>query len=82
MLEEQEHELIAFICCSVLEDGGKPIAADTQLFKEKRLNSMNILDLIGYVEQHLGRRLEDREIVMANFESVRSITRAFFTDAE
>jgi acyl carrier protein len=41
---------------------------------------MNILDLIGYVETALGRRLEDDEIVMSNFTTVRAIARTFLTD--
>ncbi len=77
MADEQER-LILFIVDSLLAGGSRQIAADTPLFKEKLLNSMNILDLVGYVERHLGRRLEDQEIVMANFESVRAITRTFF----
>ncbi len=80
MPDEEERQLIAFISGSLLDDGSRRIAADTLLFKERLLNSMNILDLVGYVERRLGRRLEDREFVMANFGSVRAIVGAFLRD--
>lgn len=38
---------------------------------------MNILYLIGYVEKALGRRLNDDEIVMSNFRTVRVIANTF-----
>ena len=41
------------------------------------LDSINILGLIGYVEARIGRKLSAREIVMANFASVRDVVRAF-----
>jgi len=54
------------------------ITPDTLLFKSKILDSMNILDLIGYVEKQIGRRLKDTEISMENFRSVRMIADTFF----
>jgi acyl carrier protein len=53
------------------------ITATTPLFKDRLLDSMNILALIGYVESRLGRKLAATDIVMANFGSVRDIVRAF-----
>ncbi|MDQ3856010.1 MAG: acyl carrier protein [Chloroflexota bacterium] len=79
MSDGQERELIEFIVARAGE-GAPEITPDTQLFREKVLDSMNILDLIGYVEVHLGRRLSDDELVMSSFESVRAITRAFFVE--
>ena len=79
-MPDDQERLIAFIAGSLLEGESRQITADTPLFKEKVLNSMNVLDLIRYVERRLGRRLEDREIVMANFASVRTIAEAFLGD--
>ncbi|MSU45306.1 MAG: acyl carrier protein [Candidatus Zambryskibacteria bacterium] len=53
------------------------INPETLLFKEKVLDSMNILDLMGYIEKYLGRRLTDSEIVASNFESIRKIEETF-----
>ncbi len=74
----QEKDLIGFIAGSLIKKRGEAkVAPDTLLFKERLLDSMNILDLIGYVEKKIGRRLKDEEIVMTNFQSARAIINAF-----
>ena len=73
-----QEQLLKFIRSVLLEDKGVVVSADTLLFKEQLLNSMNILHLIGYVEKSLDRRLGDEEIVMSNFQSVKAIADAFF----
>lgn len=74
----QEKELVVFITESLIKKGGATkVAPDTLLFKERLLDSMNILDLIGYVEKKIGRRLKDEEIVMTNFQSARAMINAF-----
>jgi len=72
----KQEQLIKFIK-SIRLDKEQSIDQDTLLFKEKVLDSMNILDLMGYVEKHLERKLTDEEIVMSNFESVRKIVETF-----
>lgn len=47
------------------------------LFKERLIDSMNILILIGYVEQKLERRLTDDEVIMSHFDSVDTIVETF-----
>lgn len=56
------------------------LSNQTNLFSEHILNSMNILDLIGFVEKHLNRRLNNDEIIMSNFSSIKAIETKFFTD--
>ena len=58
----------------------RSLDAGTPLFASKLIDSINILYLIGYVEKRLGRRLNDRELVMSNFRTVDAITNAFFRD--
>ena len=75
----QEKELIDFIKKFLLKKGNVvEITSETLLFKERMLNSMNILDLIGYIEKKIGRRLKDEEIIMTNFQSVRVMASVFF----
>jgi len=73
-----QEQLLEFVRSVLLEDKEVRVTADTLLFKEQLLDSMNILHLIGYVEKSLNRRLGDEEIVMSNFQSVRAIADAFF----
>ena len=49
----------------------------TPIFKDKILDSMNILDLIAYVQKKIGRKLTDEEIVMKNFKDVSTIIEVF-----
>ena len=74
MKNEDLLKLITSIC----KDKKVVIRPETLLFKEKVLDSMNILDLIGYIENQLSRRLTDREIIASNFESVEKIEKTFF----
>lgn len=78
--KDQEKKLVTFIKDSLLQDKSIAVASDTLLFKQKILDSMNILDLIGYIEHRLNRRLKDQEIVMSNFQSVEAISSAFFNE--
>jgi len=70
-------ELLGFIA-SIRKDEKMAIQPDTLLFKDKVLDSLNILSLIGYVEERLGRRLLDDELIMKNFESAQTIHTTFF----
>ena len=72
----QTEQLIKFIK-GIRRDKEQTIDQNTLLFKEKVLDSMNILDLMGYVEKHLERKLTNGEIVMSNFESIRKIVETF-----
>ena len=76
-LKNNMKKLIEFIK-NISKDKKVVLNPDTLLFKEKVLDSMNILDLLGFIEKQLGRRLKDEEIVMSNFESARKIEEIFF----
>ncbi len=54
-----------------------PVAADDKLFTGGRLDSLNILHLIGAVEEITGAPVPDHMVVMKHFQSVAAITSAF-----
>jgi len=66
----------------ISRDKQSSIQPDTLLFREKILDSINILDLLGYVEKRISRRLKDEEVIMPNFESARKIAETFFKDSQ
>jgi len=78
MQTKKEVDILQFIKTSLLKNKDVEISLKTQLFKERLVDSMNILKLIGYVENKLNRKLSDNEIVMKNFESAGSIIETFF----
>lgn len=81
MCTPDERALLDFVRGSMLDGSTTVVGPETELFAEKIIDSMNVLRFIGYVEHRLGRRLEDGELVMANFASVRIICDRFLGDA-
>lgn len=70
-------DLVAYINRELLKGRGAPIDPDTQLFEDGLIDSLNILQLIAFVEVRLGRAIPDRDIVMDRFRTPRRITEAF-----
>jgi acyl carrier protein len=73
-----EEEILGFIRSSLLKKSQVQLVAKTLLFKDHIIDSMNILDLIGFIEKKLGRRLSGKEVVMSNFKNVSAMRKAFF----
>ena len=61
----------------ISKDKLQDINITTPLFKDRILDSMNILDLIAYIQKKIGRKLDDNEIVMNNFKDVKTIVEVF-----
>ena len=80
MLHREERQLLEFVSSQLVKAGQTRITPVTPLFADRVINSMNVLELIGYLERRLGRRLEDTEVTMPRFRSVRTIVGAFFHD--
>jgi acyl carrier protein len=72
-----ERRLLAFIRESLLPQSAVEIDEETYLFEDGLVDSLKILRVIAFVEQETGRAVDDRDIVMANFRSVRAIARRF-----
>jgi acyl carrier protein len=79
--EDEEARLLEFIRTRLVRRKTARIRRDTLLFERRLLDSMNILDLIGYVERARGRRLGRQDLLMANFRDVRTIVRTFLDDS-
>jgi acyl carrier protein len=72
-------DLVAYINRELLKGRGAPIAPDTPLFEDSLIDSLNILQLIAFVEVRLGRAIPDHDIVMDRFRTPRRITEAFLS---
>ena len=75
-----EYNLLLNHVKEISKDKLKEINATTPLFKDKILDSMNILDLIAYIQKKIGRKLDDSEIVMSNFKDVKTIVEVFINE--
>ncbi len=79
-MHKEERQLLEFVSRELVTTGQPRITPVTQLFADRVINSMSVLELIAYLEGRLGRRLKDTEITMPRFRSVRSIVETFFDD--
>lgn len=74
-------KLITFIQEDLASDS-QEITADTKLFEERIISSMNILDLISFIEQERGAKIPDDEVVMKNFQTPQKMAHTFLSDHE
>lgn len=70
--------LLQFIAAMPRKTEGRNIHKTTPLFDKGLIDSLQILDLIAFVESTLGLEIPDREITAGNFRSVQAITTAFW----
>lgn len=73
--------LLAFVREDLLKGRDVPIDADTYLFDEGLVDSLGILRLIAFLEGRIGRSIDDREVVMEHFRTVRAMVNRFGSDA-
>jgi len=66
-----------FVRRELVGPGAGPIDEETYLFDEGLVDSLKILQLIAFIEMQTGREIPDRDVVMANFRTVRTIARRF-----
>lgn len=48
---------------------------DTRLFSEGLIDSLSVMDLVGFVEEQLGCAIPPAEITLENFDSIDRIAR-------
>ena len=56
------------------------IGDDTRIIEQKVITSMQIMDLILFIESLRGKPVEPAQIKAGSFQSVNAIEEAFFTD--
>lgn len=54
-------------------DESQPLPDDMSLIDNDLVDSTGILELVGYIEKEFGFKVEDREIVPANLDSIARI---------
>lgn len=65
--------ITGFINSTLLAPGRARVNADTELFEQGVLDSLQVLDLIAFVETETGRPLHDSVIRLANFRTATTI---------
>jgi acyl carrier protein len=70
---EIKEKVKTFIRESFLFDSSAKIRDEDSLLEEGILDSTGVLELILYLEEEFGIKIEDEEIIPENLDSVRSI---------
>jgi acyl carrier protein len=73
--------MLAWLNDEVAPEGVR-IAADTQLFASRLLDSLRVLELIAFTEEEIGAPIPDSQIRMDNFQTVSRIATVFLRDQE
>lgn len=73
-MDNVEQTIRTYIAENILFSGHKyPYSDETSFLNEGVLDSMNVLQLVTYVEKHFAINVEDDEIVPDNFDSVSKL---------
>ncbi len=74
-IKEGVENLIAnYIAENILfSQNGYPFARDASFLENGIINSMNVLELVMFVEEKFMVHVEDSEIVPENFDSVKNL---------
>ncbi len=76
-MNETSSTILEFLNHELLGDSAGTIELDTPLFNDGLIDSLKILQLIAFIEVKTGRTIPDREVVMENFRTVRTIAQRF-----
>lgn len=70
-----EEKIKSFISENILfKDDGYPYKNEDSFLENGIVDSMNVMEIVAYVEDTYSIKIEDNEIVPANFDSVASIS--------
>jgi len=73
-MENVEHMIRTYIAKNILFSGnGYPYPDDASFLNEGIVDSMNMLELVMFVEKEFGAKVEDEDIVPDNFDSVSKL---------
>jgi acyl carrier protein len=63
-----------YIADNILFTGnGYPYSDDASFLNEGVVDSMNVLELVMFVEQNFGIKVDDQEIIPDNFDSITKL---------
>lgn len=70
---QYEQPIIDYISSVVSETGGPAVARDTALLEAGVLDSINLVRLVQFIEEHFGIKIPDEDLGADIFESPASV---------
>lgn len=80
-MSDETQQLLAFINRELLADG-QQAGPETPLFEEGIIDSLKILQIIGYLEERRGFAIADKEIRMDKFRTPAAMARSFLAHVQ
>jgi acyl carrier protein len=73
-MDDIEPQLRGFIAQTILFSGnGYPFADEDSFLESGVVDSMNVMEIVLFAEKTFAIPIQDREIVPANFDSIRNL---------
>lgn len=72
-MESIEDKVKKYITENILFSSAYPFSDETSFLENGVVNSMNVMELVAYVEEAFGMDVADNDIVPANFDSIRNL---------
>ncbi len=73
-MQSIEQKIRNFIAENILfSNDGYPYSDETSFLENGVIDSMNVMEIVAFVEEAFGVDVEDREIIPSNFDSVQNV---------
>jgi len=72
-MSEHEPEIRNFLTEQFLFGESRPLERDVSLFDQGIVDSTGILELINYMEEHFGIKVQDDELLPENLDTIGNI---------
>lgn len=66
-------DLIALINAEITLDPSSPVGADTDLLLTGLVDSLGVVELVGWLEDRLGEEIDPVDVVLENFQTVEQM---------
>ena len=70
---DREKTILDYVRDELLEDPDEEISPDTSLFQSRILDSLNLVRLIGFLEETFNIKINTSEVIIENLDSVRNM---------
>lgn len=74
MMEHIRQQIVEFITTNFLFDDSIKLGTDDSLLETGVIDSTGVLELVAYIEETYGIKVEDEEIIPENLDSIQNIT--------
>jgi acyl carrier protein len=70
---DKKEKIREFVLSYFVKDSGLELKDDTSFLEEGIIDSTGVMELVAFIEETFGIRLEDEEIIPDNFDSVNRL---------